>query len=47
MKSKKETKKVEEKEIEKTKDVCSECGGTGLDARLPASQGKPCPNCSV
>ena len=27
-------------------NACSECKGTGLDARVPAEDKKPCPNCN-
>jgi hypothetical protein len=40
--------KVTTKKVKKiTKDNCSECGGTGLDPRVPETDRKPCPNCSA
>jgi len=33
------------KKVKSKKKVCSECGGTGLDPRVPAEDKKPCPNC--
>jgi len=36
---------AKKKEIVKKKKVCLECGGSGLDHRVPAEDKKVCPNC--